>query len=297
MTNRKAHVKSASRSRLPAWANRRVFRSIPRGVLIAALLTAIHCVQGAVIYYGYDSDRRLTSAAYTNGASHTYTYDNAGNLLQRAATVPGAAIVPGGDSDHDGLPDEWEQQYFGTLARNGTGDYDLDGMSDFAEFLAGTLPNNAASVFKIIRVTPLSGVSTEIEWTSVPGKTYHVQYKNALDAPTWSDLPGDVTANSGTASKVDAMMGGTAKRFYRVALGAGGTASPPELAISVTDGVLLLSWPSSASAGFMLEATTNLTPAIVWTPVTNAPSDDGTNRTVSVNVNPVVPSQFFRLRP
>jgi hypothetical protein len=38
-------------------------------------------------------------------------------------------------------------------------------------------------VFNIIRVTPTPGVSAVIEWTSVPGKTYRVQFKNSLSAP------------------------------------------------------------------------------------------------------------------
>src|SRR5205823_4864053 len=32
--------------------------------------------------------------------------------------------------------------YFGTLARDGTGDFDGDGLSDLAEYLAGTDPTN-----------------------------------------------------------------------------------------------------------------------------------------------------------
>ena len=53
------------------------------------------------------------------------------------------------DSDGDGLPDEWEMSYFGTLDRNGTGDYDGDGVSDYLEYLYGTDPTiveNAPSV-------------------------------------------------------------------------------------------------------------------------------------------------------
>lgn len=296
MTNRKAHVKSGPRPPLQVAATRRAFRLLPRGVLICVLLAAIQCVQAAVIHYGYDADHRLTSAAYTNGASHSYTYDNAGNLLQRAAIVPGAAPVPGGDSDSDGMDDAWEQLYFGNLSRNGTGDFDGDGATDLAEFLAGTVPNSAASVFKIIRVTPTPGVSALIEWNSVPGKTYHVEYKNSLSAPAWSDLPGDVTANSSTASKVDATIGGAGHRHYRVALGAGAAASPPVLAISRVNSLIHVSWPSSTPAGFSLETTTNLTSVIVWSPVTNVPSDNGTNKAVNLNLNPAVPAHFYRLR-
>ena len=43
-------------------------------------------------------------------------------------------------SDGDALPDEWEFAAFGTLARDGSGDFDSDGISDAAEFAAGTDP-------------------------------------------------------------------------------------------------------------------------------------------------------------
>jgi hypothetical protein len=44
------------------------------------------------------------------------------------------------DSDGDGMNDAWEMANFGTLARDGTGDYDGDGISDYDEFLNGTNP-------------------------------------------------------------------------------------------------------------------------------------------------------------
>ncbi len=46
------------------------------------------------------------------------------------------------DSDGDGLNDAWEMANFGTLARDGTGDWDGDGLSDRAEYLQGTSPRN-----------------------------------------------------------------------------------------------------------------------------------------------------------
>ena len=43
-------------------------------------------------------------------------------------------------SDGDEMPDEWEFRHFGNLDRDGTGDFDGDGISDLAEFRAGTDP-------------------------------------------------------------------------------------------------------------------------------------------------------------
>ncbi len=43
-------------------------------------------------------------------------------------------------SDGDALPDEWEFAAFGSLGRDGSGDFDSDGLPDLAEFRAGTDP-------------------------------------------------------------------------------------------------------------------------------------------------------------
>ncbi len=62
------------------------------------------------------------------------------------------------DTDGDGMDDEWEMRYFGTLDRDGTGDFDRDGISDRDEFLMATDPvvnNHIPTTPKII--SPLSG--------------------------------------------------------------------------------------------------------------------------------------------
>ncbi len=44
------------------------------------------------------------------------------------------------DTDGDGLPDNWERRHFGDLERDGTGDYDGDGITDLDEYRLGTDP-------------------------------------------------------------------------------------------------------------------------------------------------------------
>ncbi|MFA7256194.1 MAG: S8 family serine peptidase, partial [Kiritimatiellales bacterium] len=46
------------------------------------------------------------------------------------------------DSDRDGLLDSWERTWFGDLLRDGTADYDNDGISDWGEYLAGLDPTD-----------------------------------------------------------------------------------------------------------------------------------------------------------
>ena len=47
------------------------------------------------------------------------------------------------DTDQDGMSDTWELQYFGNLSRNGTADYDNDGLTDIQEFARGGDPLHA----------------------------------------------------------------------------------------------------------------------------------------------------------
>jgi hypothetical protein len=55
-----------------------------------------------------------------------------------------------------------------------------------------------------------------LSWSSISNRVYRVQFKNSLADSNWTDLPGDVTATNGTASKIDPL--GTTNRFYRLVM-------------------------------------------------------------------------------
>lgn len=180
-----------------------------RSCALAAALFTIAAPAAETITYTYDTAGRLTAAAFPGGKSLGYQYDNTGNLVRYTQSI----IV---DSDNDGLSDAWENQFFGNLARDGTGDFDNDGMSDLAEFLAGTLPGDPASALRLSRAVLHGMASTTIRWTAIPGKRYRVQFRHALGAGGWNDLPGDVVADGATAVKVDTFSAGEPERYYRV---------------------------------------------------------------------------------
>ncbi len=49
-------------------------------------------------------------------------------------------VFDANDLDMDGMTDDWETTYFGDLSRDGTGDFDLDGVTDLQEFTDQTNP-------------------------------------------------------------------------------------------------------------------------------------------------------------
>ena len=57
----------------------------------------------------------------------------------------GIARPEGLSSDGDALPDEWEWRNLVSLGRDGTGDLDNDGLSDFDEYVSGTNPASSDS--------------------------------------------------------------------------------------------------------------------------------------------------------
>ncbi len=62
-----------------------------------------------------------------------------------STNVSGLPITLALDNDEDGLADTWEQTHFGNLNQRGSQDFDSDGISNVAEFEAGTDPTLSTS--------------------------------------------------------------------------------------------------------------------------------------------------------
>jgi YD repeat-containing protein len=198
-----------------------IFRKFSGTQICAGLIVLFSAVaaQSGTVVFNYDLAGRMTKAEFTPAKSINYTYDSAGNLLQRAINT--GPVDP--DSDGDGIPDWWMELHFGhstgqagdkSLAHY---DADEDGMTNLQEFLAGTVPTDPNSALKVLGNPELAGGAT-IEWQAVSGKTYRLQFKNALSDAEWTNVTGDVTANSNVASKLDPTASGQPQRLYRVLL-------------------------------------------------------------------------------
>jgi hypothetical protein len=106
-------------------------------------------------------------------------------LASNALTFTGTYTFP--DVNSNGMSDLYEQYYFGSVSTNRTRltDTDGDGMTDYAEFIAGTDPTNAASNLRLIRSFATNGVMTA-QWSAIPGRIYEVQTSTNLG--DWSPV-------------------------------------------------------------------------------------------------------------
>lgn len=80
----------------------------------------------------------ITPSTSTQPKLEDFDNDGVSNMDELQAGLDPLSSV---DSEPDGMPDDWEKFYFGDLSRDGTGDYDGDGVNDTAEYAAGRHPN------------------------------------------------------------------------------------------------------------------------------------------------------------
>jgi hypothetical protein len=120
------------------------------------------------------------------------------------------------DSDHDGIDDAWEMQWFGNLATAGLGtDRDGDGQSDSSEYIADTDPLRADDYLKIVSHTYAGGqTQVSIQFTTQPSRRYQLQH--STDLKTWSDSGlGTFNPDAGATTTKAFSFAGNARHFFR----------------------------------------------------------------------------------
>jgi large repetitive protein len=118
------------------------------------------------------------------------------------------------DADNDGVPDWWEQQHFGSLTTtNGAADSDQDGISDIAEFAAGTDPFSSGDRLVTEMAQSTQGDNIVIRWPSKIARLYVVELSE--DLSTWNAATSPLTG-TGSQMEHNIPIGANGKKFIRV---------------------------------------------------------------------------------
>ena len=190
---------------------------------------------------------RLGTASYSSlavntGATYTLAVDVGGiaYLPLEMSTPPSVGnaadrrrinLTLDTDSDHDGLPDAWEQMqlYMAGLdlsdlaAITPSGDLDGDGQSNFSEYIAGTYASDASETF-YLKITSATATDAQVEFFTITGKVYTME--QSTDLQTWSAVNFSVGGAAASAAHTAATVGpvaasvakaaGDTKVFYRL---------------------------------------------------------------------------------
>ena len=118
----------------------------------------------------------------------------------------------------DGLPDNWQFQYFGLGNPRAAPGYDADGtgQNNLFKYTADLDPTTPASVFAIVALTNRPPNRAVAVSATSARRLYRLIYATNLAAGTWTELPG-TTPVPGVASRMTLCdTNAAAMRFYRV---------------------------------------------------------------------------------
>jgi hypothetical protein len=230
--------------------------------------------------------QRVPSAGYGNEPTNWIA----------AAPTPGQTVGTG-DSDNDGLPDAWEQDN-GTfvLIPDANDDPDLDGLTNWEEYLAGTHANDAASALRFAQISAQNG-NVILQFLASSNRTYSLLFKPSLDAVQWSKLT-DIPAHpTNRVVNLTNTVPGDTQRFYRLV-----TPAQPEgfsgllrvEGLNVNAGVVALGFNAISNRSYSVQYKSSLGDT-AWLRLKDVPARP-TNHAATVADNPQgVARRFYRV--
>ncbi len=148
---------------------------------------------------------------YRSGTDPNWTGNDAVKVADYVAWIK--SVITDYDTDMDGLPDWWETQYgVNATSMVASEDLDTDGYSNYEEWLADTVPTNAASFLGILD----SSTETNLMFSSSTNRKYQVEYQTNL-ADTNEEWAVEVLWFNGASPQTEkAVTATTSNRFYHI---------------------------------------------------------------------------------
>lgn len=143
-------------------------------------------------------------AIFTKKNMHDFSGLNAGNehSVQLAYVFSGGRLSPksaavsastwGRDENFDGLPDDWQERFFGderdfpSDLQKRDADFDGDGLTNLQELLAGTDPTDSQSLLQT--KVESTDMGLRLRWNAKPGGFYQVQVSHGVGELSWADV-------------------------------------------------------------------------------------------------------------
>jgi hypothetical protein len=176
-------------------------------------------VTGALVSVG--ADGLATAAAVYADTTGTAEAQHNGESDSLVLLVLNSDPDNFGSYAGDGIYDDWQVGYFGVnnpKALPGE-DPDEDGGDNEYEWITGTHPSNSASLFQIVDIEPVNGVSTQVDVSFDPtftSRTYQVVSCEALTSGVWTGLGRFQESTNGTERTVRDLTASNTPVFYRV---------------------------------------------------------------------------------
>jgi glycosyl hydrolase family 42 (putative beta-galactosidase) len=119
------------------------------------------------------------------------------------------------DLDNDGMCDDWEFRVFGSLDRDGSGDADGDGQTDYQEFMADTSPVDARDLLHMqIALDPGGDLILRVRSGGAAQLWLHAV--ELLDSSVWATIGEFVPDTAEGWQKITVPQGSDSHRFFKV---------------------------------------------------------------------------------
>ncbi|MBN1672444.1 MAG: hypothetical protein JXR37_15495 [Kiritimatiellae bacterium] len=163
-------------------------------------------------------------ATYTNFTllgTNVVTFFAEDRLGELSAPRQAAVLVLAYDTDHDEIPDAWEEQYFqGATNADAETDSDGDTYSNWAEWLAGSDPTNAASMFELgSPAAPGTAAGVILSWPSLSNRIYMIDFTTNLVTDPFVPLVTNLPATPVENVYTDEQHSAEGLLFYRIRVG------------------------------------------------------------------------------